>query len=61
MSAAGRIIQMASNRRLPFQNGLLYRLSKDFQSKVTRIKNKKRRAATAAATLQEYPVIPGFE
>ena len=61
MSAAGRIIQMATNRRLPFQNGLLYRLSKDFQSKVTRIKNKKRRAAAAAATLQEYPIIPGFE
>ena len=61
MSAAGRIIQMATNRRLPFQNGLLFRLSKDFQSKVTRIKNKKRRAAAAAATLQEYPIIPGFE
>ena len=61
MSAAGRIIQMATNHRLPFQNGLLYRLNKDFQSKVTRIKNKKRRAAAAAATLQEYPIIPGFE
>ena len=60
ISATGRIIQMASNRRLPFQNGLLYRLSKDFQSKITRIKNKKRRAAASAATLQDYPVIPGF-
>lgn len=61
ISAAGRIIQMASNRRLPFQNGLLYRLSKDFQSKVTRIRNKKRRATAAAAALQDYPVIPGFD
>ena len=61
MSAAGRIIQLATNRRLPFQNGLLYRLNKDFQSKITRIKNKKRRAAAAAATLPDYPIIPGFE
>lgn len=61
MSATGRIIQMMTNRRLPFRNGLLFRLSKEFQSKVARLENKKRRVAAAAATLQEYPIIPGFE
>lgn len=60
LAAAVEIIQMVQGK-IPVDKSLLFKCDKSFQTKVLRLKNKKRKATASTVTLQDYPVIPGFE